>query len=107
MRMFTIHSKAKIWVHNEPVRMSLGFPGLKDLVLKEEAQKEDLFVFYNKKLNYIKVLFWAKDGYCLFCKQLPDAKFAIKVGQLSYVDLTKLVDFVVHQGRKVSLLKAA
>ena len=109
MRMFTVEPSAKIWVYAEPVSMAKGFPGLRDLAHKEHHKKEDLFVFYNKKMTYIKILFYAKEGFCLFCKQLPEGTFAIKDQdkQIGISDLTKLVDYVVHQARKVSLLRAA
>lgn len=103
MKAFTIKPKAKVFVYDEPVRMSCSFPGLSKLVqqkLGKKPESGDLFLFMNKKSTYLKVLFWAKHGPCIFAKSLPRGFFPELhvVGQsLSIGELHKIADHVLFK----------
>lgn len=113
MKAFTINPKSKIHVFSSPVSMVYGFPGLCNLVTAKMGLKPasgDLYVFYNKKHNYMKVLFWSKDGFCMFSKRLPSGKFDFGDVEysLSLSQMTKLIDqVIIHGGKKLSKFKIA
>lgn len=117
MRAFKIKPNAKINVYPVPVNMCRAFKGLSELAQtslgniwkKERADSGDLFVFVNKNLNYIKILFWESHGWCIFAKRLLEATFDIdieKTDRLNFVNMQRLVDVVVRAG-STKLKKAA
>lgn len=111
MKAFTIKPTARIVVYSKPVSMVLGFPGLSELVRREKQKllDGDLFVFVNEKRNYLKILFHAKDGLCMFSKQIEGGRFdVLDKKNLTMAELTQLVDHVIRFGRKkLRHLKAA
>lgn len=110
MKMFTIKSGAHVYVYKNPVNMSCGFPKLTDLAEKTDGDisKGDLYLFVNKKRNYVKILFHAKDGMCIFSKKIPAGRFQdVSKDTLSLKDLTHLVDYIVRHGKKERKLKLA
>lgn len=119
MKGFTIEHKAAIHVYSKPVSMCYGFPKLRELAGKLEKEEKDLYVFCNQKRNYLKVLFWAKDGWCIFAKKLEkkggatfDVNLAMEEDRaLTQKELTQIVDQVViygaKKGRKLDTVKKA
>lgn len=68
----------RILAYGEPVDMRKSFTGL--LVLVKHALGEDplsgsLFVFVNRRGNYLKLVYWDRTGFCLFAKRLERGKF--------------------------------
>lgn len=106
MKAFSI-SSSKVHVYNESVNMSKSFNGLTELVRKKfgkyKADSGDLFLFYNNACNYIKILYWDHDGFCIFAKRLPRGQFEIDgVGKsLTLTEMTALVDFAVHTAEQL------
>ena len=114
MRAFNIEPKARIFAYSEPVSMVGGFPALMKLSEKYLGTSEsgDLFLFMNKKANYLKVLFYAEQGWCMFAKKLPLGMFerVDNNAELSLRDLHEVVNNVVIptlKKKKKGLLKAA
>lgn len=75
--MFSINPK-RIFAYGKPVDMRKSFDGL--IALTKQALGEDplsgnLFVFINRRGNYLKILYWDRTGYCLFAKRLERARF--------------------------------
>lgn len=113
MKAFTVANTARVYVYSDPVSMSRSFPGLSDLVsakLKKKPESGDLYLFVNKKKTYLKVLFWAKDGFCIFAKKLPKGIFDSE-GWGSTMKITELEEMVnrvvIHGAKKLSHLKVA
>ena len=71
--------KAKrILFYSDPVDMRKSFNGLIGVTkgfLKEDPLSGDLFIFANRRGNYVKILFWARTGFCLYAKRLERGKF--------------------------------
>lgn len=68
----------RILAHRDPVDMRKSFPGLTALVkdvLKEDPLSPILFVFLNRRGNYLKAVYWDRTGYCLFAKRLERGRF--------------------------------
>lgn len=45
--------------------------------LRMAPLKGDIFVFYNKKRDLLKALYWDKNGFCLWQKRLEAGKFIV------------------------------
>lgn len=77
MKMFTDNSK--IYLHKAPVDFRKGINGLSILV-EQQMQlnpfSQALFVFCNRTRDKVKVLYWQRNGFCLWQKRLEEDKFA-------------------------------
>jgi transposase len=64
----------------QPVDMRKSFDGLVGLVrdaMREDPLSGTLFVFVNRRGNYLKLVYWDRTGYALFAKRLERGRFAI------------------------------
>lgn len=112
MKAFSIKATAQVYVYVKPTNMCCSFLGLSELAEKmsRDAADGSLFLFMNKKRNYIKILFWSNGGWCIFAKKLPRGMFSSDLlNQLTLAEMQRLVDMVVeeHGERKGRKLKAA
>ena len=76
--LFLSASPHRILAYSEPVDMRKSFHGLVGLVqgvLAEDPLSGCLFVFFNRRRNYVKLVTWDRTGYCLFAKQLEQGRF--------------------------------
>lgn len=68
----------RILAYSEPVDMRKAFDGLLGLVkgvLAEDPLSGSLFVFVNRRKNYLKAIYWDRTGFCLFAKRLERGRF--------------------------------
>jgi transposase len=73
----------RILAYNEPVDMRKSFRGLVGVVqnvLQENPLSGCLYVFFNRRGNYLKLVTWDRTGYCLFAKQLEHGRFRLPSG---------------------------
>ena len=78
--MFLSSTERRILAYSEPVDMRKSFNGLVALVqgvLNEDPLSGCLFVFFNRRGNYIKLVTWDRTGYCLFAKRLERGRFSL------------------------------
>ena len=76
--MFLSNGIRRILAYGQPVDMRKSFDGLLSLVtgaLKEDPLSGSLFVFVNRRGNYLKLIYWDRTGYCLFAKRLERGRF--------------------------------
>jgi len=69
----------KILAYGQPIDMRKSFNGLIRLArieLSEDPLSGTLFVFINKRRNYLKSIYWDRTGYCLFAKKLESGRFS-------------------------------
>lgn len=97
---------ARILAYGEAVDMRKSFNGLIALTkrkLKEDPLSGTLFVFVNRRGNYLKSLYWDRTGYCLFAKKLERGKFKFPLGkekeELNETTLKLILDGI-ELGRK-------
>ena len=67
-----------IYLHQEPVDMRRGINGLCDVVAADQMgdlSGPHLFVFCGKRRGSIKVLYFDKNGFCLWQKRLERERF--------------------------------
>ena len=72
-----LHTR-RILAWRDPVDMRKSFNGLIGLV--REAMVEDplsgsLYVFVNRRGNYLKLIYWDRTGFALFAKRLDRGRF--------------------------------
>lgn len=66
--------------------MRKSFDGLLALVhnvLDEDALSGTLFVFFNRRGNYLKGVYWDRTGFCLFAKRLEHGRFVMQGSDLT------------------------
>jgi len=67
-----------VYLCRDVVDFRKGINGLAILVeevLQHDPFSEQLFVFCNRKRDKVKILYWERNGYCLWQKSLEQAKF--------------------------------
>ena len=67
-----------VYLHRAPVDFRKQINGLAVLVTESmqlDAFKPVLFVFTNGARNRVKVLYWDRDGFCLWLKRLEKHRF--------------------------------
>lgn len=70
----------RILAFSEPVDMRKSFDGLIGLVqgaLKEDPLSGTAYVFFNRRGNYVKLVYWDRTGFCLFAKRLENGRFTL------------------------------
>ena len=70
----------RILAYREPVDMRKQFDGLLGVVtnvLAEDPLTGTLFVFFNRRRNYLKLVYWDRTGFCLFAKRLERGRFVL------------------------------
>lgn len=68
----------KVYLYPKPVAFRKSIDGLTALVeldIKVAVFDPVLFVFLNKARNRIKVLYWERNGFCLWLKRLEAERF--------------------------------
>lgn len=71
-------SSVKIYVSTTPLDMRKSFDGLAMAtrsVLQSDPMSGHLFVFFNKRADLMKALWWSKGGFSLYSKRLERGKF--------------------------------
>lgn len=71
----------KVFVFQGAADMRKSFEGLSGLVrleLGENPLSGAWFVFFNRRRDYVKVLYWEESGYCIWSKRLEAGTFQLK-----------------------------
>lgn len=78
--MFFGNRPRRILAYREPVDMRKSFDGLVGVVrsvLEEDPLGGTLFVLFNRRGNYLKLVTWDRTGFCLFAKRLEQGRFRL------------------------------
>jgi transposase len=78
--MLNIGTTAKIMIHREPVDMRKSIDGLSYIVAEEfKSNPADgaVYVFFNKQRDKLKLLYWDRNGFCMWYKRLEKERFKI------------------------------
>ncbi|QLB57932.1 IS66 family insertion sequence element accessory protein TnpB [Pseudomonas plecoglossicida] len=68
----------KVYLYPKPVDFRKSIDGLAALVeldIKVAVFDPVLFVFLNKPRNRVKILYWERNGFCLWLKRLDSERF--------------------------------
>ena len=82
--MFLSSAPRRILAYSEPVDMRKSFDGLVAVVqnvLREDPLSGCLYVFFNHRGNYLKLVAWDRTGYSLFAKRLERGRFRLPSGE--------------------------
>jgi transposase len=96
--MFFPEGHVKVFVYGKPTDMRKSFHGLHGLVkhvLGEDPLSGHLFVFINRRGNFIKVYYFDRSGYCIWSKRLEQGRFHWKAQektQMQWTDLKLLLE---------------
>ena len=94
MKLFSISEVARVHVFHSPVNMNLSFTGLEKLSRKMQGKDGDLFVFVNRKQNYIKLLFKQGVSDIILARRLQEGcgfMYAAKSGRMSHDELERWI----------------
>ena len=98
--MAVLSELRRILAYREPVDMRKQFDGLLGLVkgvLAEDPLSGTLFVFFNRRRNYLKLVYWDRTGFCLFAKRLERGRFVLPGTDRTY-ELTEQAFRLVLDG---------
>jgi transposase len=108
--VLTLPSTIRVFVAATPVDLRKGFDGLALLVrqsLAADPLSGHLYVFFNRRRNRAKVLFWTRSGFCLFYKRLergrftlPEAAASAKRVEVEAAELQLLLEGIDLRGAK-------
>ncbi|MCP5086984.1 MAG: IS66 family insertion sequence element accessory protein TnpB [Rhodobacteraceae bacterium] len=73
----SVHAR-RILAWRDPVDMRKSFDGLIGLVrdsMIEDPLSGSLYVFVNRRGNYLKLIYWDRTGFALFAKRLDRGRF--------------------------------
>lgn len=104
-------SDVRIFVCLSPIRMQFSFDtlmGLAQRTFDQDPLSGHLFLFFNRKRDRIKILFWDVDGFCIWYKRLEVGAFQLPVAtegdqgvELSCKQLTQLLEGMdLRNGRR-------
>lgn len=105
--MFLKRRIERILAYQKSIDMRKSFDGLLGIVkreLKEEPLSGTLFLFINRRGNYLKGVFWDRTGYCLFAKRLERGRFGFpledSVQELSEQVFALILDGIILGRRR-------
>ncbi len=78
--MITISHHHRYFLYRGFADMRKGFDGLSGLVcndMNQDPLSGDLFLFFNRRSNQIKILQWDRDGFALYNKRLEKGTFEL------------------------------
>jgi len=104
-------SDVRIFVCLTPIRMQFSFDtlmGVAQETFNQDPLSGHLFLFFNRKRDRIKILFWDVDGFCIWYKRLEVGAFQLPLAtegdhgvELNSRQLTQLLDGLdLRNGRR-------
>ena len=70
----------RVLAYSQPVDLRKSINGLVGVVkslLEEDPLSGSVFVFLNRRGNYLKLVFWDRTGWCLVAKRLEHGRFRL------------------------------
>ena len=90
--MLSLSSNQRIFAATSPVDFRKGFDGLVAIVrasFGEDPFSGNLFCFFNRRRDRVKLLVWDRNGFWLFYKRLERGTFERVVGAASRVEFDR------------------
>ena len=108
--MLSLPPSVKLFVSREPVDMRKAYDGLSGIVrdaLEEDPLSGHLFIFFNRRMDRAKILWWDRSGFWLLCRRLEAGRFVLpksdardleKKIRMSATDLALVLDGIDLSG---------
>ena len=106
--MFFPEGQVRVYLYGTPCDMRKSFNGL--VALTKNAMQLDplsghLFVFVNRRGNYLKALYWDRSGFCIWAKRLEQGNFIsnwsrVREQEMDYTQLKLLLEGIEKKGQK-------
>jgi transposase len=83
-QMLAIPGNARLFIYQHPMNMRKSFEGLSaaiEQLFPGELLSGALFIFLNRRKDYMKVLFWDNDGFVIYFKRLEQGTYRWKWGE--------------------------
>jgi transposase len=95
----TNFSELRVFLCMTPTSMSFSFDrlmGIAERIFRHDPLSGHLFLFLNRTRNRVKILYWDRDGFCIWYKRLEEGVFQLpksdKEGtELTYQQLSRLL----------------
>lgn len=78
--MLTLSDARRYFLYRKQADMRKGFDRLCGLVRQElgkDPLSGDIFIFFNRRRNHVKLLLWERDGFSLYHKRLERGTYEI------------------------------
>lgn len=98
----------KVMIYNIPVDMRRAIDGLSVMVSEqfgESPTSGSLYVFYGRSKDKLKVLYWERNGFCLFYKRLEKGHFKLPAPGDKTMTITKQQLRWLLDGLDITLIK--
>ena len=76
--MLSLSTSCRYFLYRHQAHMRKGFDGLSGLVregLGKDPLSGDVFIFFNKRRNQVKLLLWERDGFSIYHKRLEQGSY--------------------------------
>ena len=115
--MLGFHSHQRFYVYTADTDMRCGYNSLSGIIrneLQSDPVNSDVYIFFNKPRDIIKMLVWDGDGFVLYYKKLEKGRFeklvtTDKKYSIRYDHLVMLIGGIslqkVHQRKRFALNK--
>ena len=98
--MLSLLANSPIYLCRDAVDMRKSIDGLSSLVtgaLRLDAKSSALFVFFNKRRDKVKILYWDRSGFVIWYKRLAKGRYrpphlTKSAAKLSISDLTGILE---------------
>lgn len=95
----TNFSELRVFLCMTPTSMNFSFDrlmGLAERIFNQDPLSGHLFLFVNRYRNRIKILYWDRDGFCIWYKRLERGVFELPTRgpegiELDYKQLSRLL----------------
>ena len=78
--MLSLPPSVRVFIARGPTDMRKGFDGLEGVtrkVIRQDPMTGHLFVFFNRRGDQCRCLYWDRDGYVLLGKRLSRGRFKV------------------------------
>ncbi len=89
--MLRLPGAIRVYLCLQPADMRRSFDGLAAMtqqIVEADPQSGHLFVFRNRRCNYLKILYWDRDGFAIWCKRLETGTFRFPSSDAAAIEVS-------------------